>query len=284
MRRASVELTDMVKEDGQVTHSSDTSHSGLTPTSGAGAFDDARVVTYLQPFYNLESGELQGVEALARLKDIDGSGFGSPAEFFEAAQAAGRMSEIDMHILDDALSEMRIQLDGGSPLIVSVNLSWDSVGRTGFDADILTALDRHGIPGYRLLLDITTDSFRRLLADKEKGLDRLRRLQEHEISFCLDGFTVADLDILDAAAEVPIDIITLHPSQVADDDGSAVRLTQLAAAVQNAGLPVVAAGVETAEQLSLVRELGFEWAQGFGIAKPHEASTAIADAPPRINF
>lgn len=53
------------------------------------------------------------------------------------------------------------------------------------------------------------------------------------------------------------------------------RLTELAAAVQEAGLPVVAAGVETPEQLQIVRDLDFEWAQGFLLGQPMEANEAL---------
>lgn len=251
----------------------------VTPGPGptrAPDLDESTLVTFYQPFYNLQSGRLQGLEALARLRGHDGRPQ-VPAAFFAAAEAAGTMRAIDLRILDDALAHLAHWLRGEPrhELILSVNLSWHFVDHPEFVTDVTAALTRYQVPADRLLVDLTTATFRHLATTDEAALARLCRLQEREISFCLDGFTAADLDVLPDAASVPVDIIKLHPGQLATDSG---LLADLAGAVQDAGLPVVAAGVETRQQLDLVRELGFEWAQGFLLGEPTEADSALSHA------
>jgi len=239
------------------------------------------VVTYFQPFYNLRTGMLQGLEALARRERSDTSEGGRlPAGLLAEAQERGRLREVDLQVVDDALArfahlEVPAAPTGVAPrLIVRVNVSADTIGHPYLVADVTGALERHGVAPDRLLVDIPTRLFRDLRAeDAAPALERLHRLQELEISFCLDGFTAEDLDLLPAAAAVPVDIITLHPSVVA---GEAGPLAELARAVQDAGLPVVAAGVETAAQLATVRELGFEWAQGFLLGEPAPAGDTLS--------
>ncbi len=187
------------------------------------------------------------------------------------------MRAIDLRILDDALAHLAqwLHTEPRRELILSVNLSWDFVDHPEFVTDVTATLTRHQVPADRLLVDLPTSTFHHLVTTDEDALARLCRLQEREISFCLDGFTADDLDVLPDAASVPVDIIKLHPRQLATDIGP---LADLAQAVQDAGLPVVAAGVETSRQLDLVRELGFEWAQGFLLEEPTEADSALAHA------
>ncbi|WP_284303115.1 EAL domain-containing protein [Mobilicoccus caccae] len=245
-------------------------------SSGANGTD---LVTFFQPFYNLRSGRLQGVEALVRRHGASDGRHQLPVDFFAAASDEGSMRGIDLLVLEDALGYLarRRRTDGRTDLICSVNLSWEFVSHRDVSSDIEDALVRHGVPGDRLLIDITTHTFRRLVEVDGDCLERLNRLQRREVSFCLDGFTVEDLDLLPDAASVPVDIIKLHPSQVAvDTEDTRRQLGEIAQAIQAAGLPVVAAGVETADQLEFVRELGFEWAQGFLLGAPTAADDTLS--------
>lgn len=227
------------------------------------------VVPFFQPFYNLQTGRLQGWEALARKRDDSGDGGALPAHLTKSSAPAG-LRDIDLRVLDGALGHLAAwrAASGSTDQIVAVNLSGELVDDGLLVEDITGALARHQVPGDRLLVDLTTTGFRRL-AGHETALGRLRSLQEHEITFCVDGFTIGDLDVLDDAAESRVDVIKLHPRQVnSTDDDHAGQLERIAAAAQEHELPVVAAGIETPEQLALVRRLGFEWAQGFLLGAP----------------
>lgn len=246
------------------------------------------VVTYFQPFYNLRSDQLQGFEALARRRRCGADDTETPAGFLAVATAAGVMRDIDLRILNESLAQLA-QWRGegnGNDLIVSVNLSWDVIRHPNFFGDVIGVLTHHRVPGDRLLVDMSIDTFRRLHAggrDGLDGLDGLRRLQERAITFCLDQFTTENLDVLADAVATPVDIIKLHPRQLAAEPADQEQaLARLAEAVQDLGLPVVAAGVETPEQLALVSSLEFEWAQGFLLDEPVPAERALADSAPTI--
>lgn len=230
--------------------------------------------TYFQPFYNLRSGELQGLEALIRRHNTEKGHTELPGDFFADAEATGAMRDIDLRMLDEALTHMERWHgeEGRSGLILSVNVSRATITQPAFADDVLNTLDRHRVPGDRVLLDITTSTFRDLAAEGG-ALTSLRRLQEREITFCLDGFSPDDLDLLEAAAATPVDIIKLRPSLLTS--GSDGQLAEVTKAIQNAGLPVVAAGIETAAQLELVRSLDIEWAQGFHLGEPTDADSAL---------
>lgn len=242
----------------------------------AGGAGDVRLHTYFQPFYNLQTNQLQGLEALARVSDGDGRP-GLPGEFFSALERSGSSREVDLTMLDEALGHLAVwqQDPQRHDLMVSVNISADVLGTEDGPLDVLAALDRHAVPGDRLLLDITTDIFRRLSWSDEAFMARVATLQESGVSFCLDGFTADDLDLLPEAAKVPVDIIKLHPGQLGTRDPEGTGgLAAVADALGEAGLPMVAAGIETREQLEHARELGVEWAQGFLLAEPMPADEA----------
>ncbi|MDO5696523.1 MAG: EAL domain-containing protein [Dermatophilus congolensis] len=230
-------------------------------------------MTYYQPFYNLNTGRMQGVEALARLRSTDG-GPQTPAEFFAEAERTGTIRQIDAAILEEALAQTARwhRETGHSDLILSVNMSAQTVRDRLFVPVIVATVGRHNVPGDRLLFDLPTTTFRAMLDEGGDAFAGVTALQKREITFCLDGFTAADIDLLPRAVDISVDIVKLHPSLASGDDAALVEAIQ---AVQDAGLPVVAAGIETAEQLARVRELGCEWAQGFYLGAPVVAADAL---------
>lgn len=225
-----------------------------------------------QPFYNLGRDALQGFEALARLEQVNGGAGQSLAEFF-AGQDAETIRTLDLKVLDRALQQLA-EWEAGEErhdLIMSVNISGSVMRASDIIFDISSALGEHDLPGDRLLVDSTTAAFRTLDLSAGDLPDHLARLRDRGVSLCLDSFGEGDLDLLPWAAEIPIDIIKVDPRLL---NGDKEAFTRVVEAIQEAGLPVVAAGVETAEQLQLVRDLGCEWAQGFYLGRPVSADEA----------
>ena len=246
----------------------------MTDTISDAPVGEGTLVTYFQPFYNLQTEALQGFEALARQVLPDGT-VHAPTRMLATAEATGEMRDLDLRTLEDALA-FKVAFRERHPdhsAIVSINLSWDLATSPLLVTEVGAARRRHGVGGDRVLLDVSSAIFRRLLDSDAQAFRRLGELQTQGIALCLDGFTAEDLDLLPSACAVPIDIIKLHPLLVAQDDR--VPLAQVATAVQETGLPVVAAGVENAEELARVRDLGFEWAQGFHVGEPRDADAAL---------
>lgn len=245
-------------------------------TDGAGSKGEhLRLVTYFQPFYNLRSDGLQGLEALARRSDVGNGRPSLPAAFLAEDEAAEKVREIDLWILDDALSHLArwYETKGRTELILSVNLSRHTVCHPDVVTDVTDILGRHGMPGERLLVDITVDTLRRLTSEADDARAHLAALRELGTTVCLDHFCAPDVDLLEAASAVPVDIIKLDPRELrtlTEDE-----LAGVAKAIQDLGLPAVASGVESQEQLDLARRLDFEWAQGFFLGEPVKAAHAL---------
>lgn len=236
------------------------------------------LVAYFQPFYNLGTSALQGVEALARL--AGDAGASTPGPFFDAVRDSGRMAEVDRWILRQSVQQLsRLQQEADlRRLILSVNLSGEFVCSEGFHTEVLEELEAGGVAGDRLLVDISTATFRRLQGADSGAFARLVALQEQEVTFCLDGFTVDDLDLLPALTDARVDIVKLHPREIAEGDSD--RLSAIVTAVHDAGLPAVVAGIETPDQLRQATELGFGWAQGFLLGAPAPGDEVLAS--PRV--
>lgn len=246
------------------------------PADGPGPDrDHLRLVTYFQPFYNLRSDGLQGLEALARRSDAEDGRPSLPAAFLADDEAAEKVREIDLWILDDALSHLArwYEFDGRTELILSVNLARHTIRHPDLADEVIDILRRRGMPGERLLIDITVGTLRGFTDDTDHARANLSALRELGVTVCLDHFTAADVDVLDAATAVPVDIIKLDPRELrtlSEDD-----LAKVARSIQDLGLPAVASGVESQEQLDLARRLDFEWAQGFFLGEPVEAAHAL---------
>ncbi|MDO5627733.1 MAG: EAL domain-containing protein [Mobilicoccus sp.] len=238
-----------------------------------------QVETFFQPFYNLRTRRLQGFEALARLRDADGRPQ-VPAAFFSSMG----MPDLDRQVLDASLAQLGARERAGHDLrdlVLSINLSVDFLSSRYVINDVLGALQSHSLPGHRVLVDLPTDDFRTVQGESEV-VANLRALQDHEIAVCIDSFTSGDLDLLEGAAAVPVDVIKLHPGVVeADDERGRDVFCRLADTVQEHGFPVVAAGVETEAELALAHEVGVEWVQGFLLGAPVEAQEAF-DYPPEL--
>lgn len=253
----------------------------MTSESPTARTADASLVAFFQPFYNLSTGEMQGIEALARRRQPTTEQATLPAgltgEEGETADISPR--DIDLFILDDALG--RLARWSSDPeweqRKISVNLSVEFTTHPTMLDDILTALTRHGIGTERLLLDLSVDAYRRT-TDSLEFPEHVRALRDGGITTCLDGFTIDDLDVFELALLNRVDIVKLHPSQPGMGED---MLRYVAERVHEQGVPLVAAGVETQEQLDLVRTLGFEWAQGYLIGVPVEGDDVLS-APTRL--
>lgn len=253
------------------------------------AGDDGRLyrqpmAVLYQPFFNLHSDRLQGFEALSRkLPRHTPLNQASPtADWDGLERLSEETAQVDQFVLDQALQELAgFQGSDRRDLLMSVNLSWDWVRHGGVVADVQDALRRHGVRADRLLLDVSVDTLRISLLDGGHPVQLLAALRAAGTAICVDRFTHRDLDLLPHLQQVPIDVLKMHPGEISEDTvvRDQVRFADLVATVQDRGLPVVAAGIETQEDLRRAYELGCEWGQGFLLGVPDRD---IARASSRI--
>jgi diguanylate cyclase (GGDEF)-like protein len=222
-----------------------------------------------QPIFSLADDRLTAVEALVRWDRHDG-GPVLPSEFVPLAEETGLIGQLGEFVLAEACLQARSWRDGnafGSEVAVHVNVSAVELEDARLVPRVADVLDQTGLPPHLLVLEVTESA---VLRDAIRGTTTLTELQDIGVRLALDDFGTGysslsylrtlPLDMLKVARPF-IESITLGPQEA-----SFLRMiNELGGTL---GLQVVAEGIETTDQLLLVRSLGCELAQGFLLGRP----------------
>lgn len=216
-----------------------------------------------QPIYSTVTGRPVGFEGLVR--PVDGAPFADAGALFAAAEAADRTVELDLACLEIVAANAVLP---DADAYLSVNLSPRTLESTLFRAGELKAIfHRHGISLDRIVLELTEREQVEDLDQLRKNVDACRRA----------GMRMAADDVgagnagLRLLSEIHFDVVKIDLSLVQggvmhDPSHGVLRALQELATRWNAS--VVAEGVETGEQLSVVRQLGIASAQGYLLGRP----------------
>jgi diguanylate cyclase (GGDEF)-like protein len=229
------------------------------------AITDRRLVLHYQPKIDLRTGRTTGAEALVRWWLPDGS-YVPPADFIPLAEATGLIREITPLVLADALQECRRWLEDGLDLGVAINVSTPDIGNPKFPSMVEAALERSGVDGRRLTVEITESS---LIRNHAQVIEVLRELWQLGVSVSLDDFGTgySSLGLLDQlpVSELKIDRGFLRES---DRPATAAIVGSVVSLGHALGLRVVAEGVETPASVRNVARMGCDIAQGYYYARP----------------
>lgn len=233
------------------------------------AVDEDQLVVHFQPEISLERGSVVGVEALVRW-DHPSRGLLYPNAFIPLAEESSLIIAIDRYVLREACRQVahwERRRVPDYPLSVSVNLSPRFVNRPELVDDVVTVLRETGLEPEMLQLEITE---RTALTDRERTGDALRQLRNRGIRVAIDDFGTG-YSSLSYLRHFPIDVLKLDKSFV-DGIGTMEGGSAIAEAVISMGhalaMRITAEGVERAEQVSELRSLCCDTAQGFHFAQP----------------
>jgi diguanylate cyclase (GGDEF)-like protein len=233
------------------------------------ALDERRIVAHYQPIVDLATGDVAAFEALARIAQPDGSIL-PPAAFVPVAEESGQVLELGAQVLELACREARAWTAPGTrrrPLSVAVNLSARQFEPGNLTALLLETLQRTGLDPSGLQLELTETAVIGLHVDVLQQLGRIRDLG---IEIGLDDFGTGYAS-LTHLRRLPLSFIKIDRTFVQglgadrEDQGIVSAVIDLA---RNLGLRSIAEGVETDEQLDLLRRLGCDQAQGYLFARP----------------
>jgi diguanylate cyclase (GGDEF)-like protein len=230
------------------------------------AIADGEVVLYFQPKAELATGQIIGVEALARWEHPR-LGLIGPSEFVPIAEQTGLIGPLTSHVLEQALRQLAAWAKEGEELSVAVNLSARSFLDAHLAVDIPRLLERTGVDAQRLELEITESM---LMLDPARAKATLERLSAIGLSLSVDDFGTGYSSLANLK-RLPVDVIKIDKSFVIDmphdaSDAAIVRSTIDLA--HNLGLKVVAEGVESHEAWRRLQDLGCDLAQGFHVSRP----------------
>jgi diguanylate cyclase (GGDEF)-like protein len=224
-----------------------------------------------QPIINLETGEPIGFEALLRWHHPE-RGMMPPDEFIAVAEETDIILPLGDWVLWQACADAAKWPDD---LTLSVNLSPIQFKKTDLQQCVLRALASAGLPASRLDLEVTEST---LLDHSEFTLNALHRLRGLGVGIVMDDFGAGHCS-LSYVCKFPFDKIKIDRSFIKGLPDNQECLTIVRAAVGIAaglGIPAIAEGVETAEQLEKIRAVGCTNAQGFMFSPPIEASECKA--------
>jgi PAS domain S-box-containing protein/diguanylate cyclase (GGDEF)-like protein len=233
--------------------------------------DEFHVV--FQPLFDVASGKLLRFEALCRWNSAE-LGPVRPDRFIPIAEQTGLISEIGRRILHEALRRAKTWTDSGRRIGVAVNVSPMQFMRPDFTHTITEALALTQFPPVLLELEITEGIF---IRDLNLAIVRIRELQRLGLSIALDDFGTG-YSSLSYLQRMPIDAVKLDRSFVSEltKDAATVSMVQSVLAMARAlNLRVVTEGVETEEQLEILRTLGCDEAQGYLLGRPESAELAL---------
>lgn len=223
---------------------------------------------YYQPKVFMKDYKLKGAEALCRWYHDDK--IVPPDEFIPVLEQSKDICDLDFYMLNHVCADIRRWLDEGRRVVkVSVNLSRCHLGNSHLLQSILDIIDSHNVPHEYIeieLTETTTDVSFNDLKDMVNGL------REHGISTSVDDFGVG-YSSFNLIREIPWNVIKIDKSFLhAEGDElsgkNRAMLKYVIAIAQEMGMVTICEGVETIEQVKLLKEFGCFMAQGFYFDRP----------------
>jgi diguanylate cyclase (GGDEF)-like protein/PAS domain S-box-containing protein len=233
------------------------------------AIEQEEFVIHYQPMVDLQTGELWGMEALVRW-DHPERGLLEPSEFVPVAEQSGLVIPMGEQILREACFRAKKWQEENPripPPVMSVNLSASQLSRLDLADTVERVLGETGLEGNRLTLDVTETVYAKVLAANTAILDRLRGLG---VRFSIDDFGTG-YSSLSYLKRLPADAIKIDQTFVKGlgkdvEDTAVVRM--IIELAHTLSLEVIAEGVETEEQATLLKDMGCDFAQGYHFSKP----------------
>ena len=230
---------------------------------------------HYQPKLNLETGRIQGVEALIRWNH-PGKGLLSPAVFLELLEESGGIVKVGRTLLRSACFQTASwHAAGFVDLDVAVNISGKEFWHDNLVADVREALQQSGLPPHSLHLELTEGIF---MQDVEAAVSIILALKALGVAVAIDDFGTG-YSSLAHLKRFPLDILKIDRYFVKDIPHAPINealIGSILALCRGLKLGTVAEGVENREQLDVLRKLGCQIVQGYFISRPVPADEIAA--------
>lgn len=227
------------------------------------AIERHELTVYYQVQTSVHTGEITGYEALLRWKHPE-RGFIPPSEFIPLAEENGLILQIGEWVLHEACQTAA----GWEPQYkVAVNLSAVQLAHGGLPGYIMQVLLETGLQPERLELELTESA---ILNDKERSLHVLRQIKNLGINIALDDFGTG-YSSLDTLRTFPFDKIKLDRSFMLDVESNPQAKAIIRAVLalgKSLNIPVLAEGIETDDQMTILTVEGCDEAQGYLLGRP----------------
>ena len=225
-----------------------------------------------QPVVDLRRGVVTHVEALARWNHPQ-RGQVPPGVFIPIAEASGLMPGLGRWVLHTACAQAAAWSREGFDIGVCVNVSPQQLDDAGIVRDVAETLRRTRLAPGRLVLELTESLF---VDDSDAVRRPLEALRAAGSRIAIDDFGTG-YSALSYLRRLPVDVLKLDRgflSQLRSADVAV--LTAILDLSHTLGLEAIAEGIETADQLAVLRRLGCDYGQGYALARPMDAADVAA--------
>lgn len=230
------------------------------------ALGSNRFQLHYQPIVDLSSRQVLGYEVLSRLICEDGTRI-MPSEFIPVAERSDLIVKLGELVFRDSFAKLaRLHADG-QRVKMSINVSPRQLVRTGFADGLLRLADEAGIPTDSIVIELTETT---LIQQADSVESELRLLRDRGIEIHLDDFGTGYAS-MSWLTRLPLDGVKIDQTfirQLTAGDRNGLMVRAMVDLCHDLGLTVVAEGIETEEQLEVVRRFGCDVGQGYLFGRP----------------
>jgi EAL domain-containing protein (putative c-di-GMP-specific phosphodiesterase class I) len=231
------------------------------------ALEHDQFVLHYQPKIALATGQMSGLEALIRWNDPE-TGLVPPDKFIPILEETGMIFEVGKWVIRKAISDFnRWREDGLKPPRIAVNVSPLQLRRREFNADLQKAIEEGGGTGDCLELEITESL---IMENIEENIPKLRAVRELGTTIAIDDFGTG-YSSLSYIAKLPINALKIDRSFIVEMPNSPDAMSivhSIMSLAHSLRLRVIAEGVDSEEQVKLLRLLRCDEMQGYLHSKP----------------
>lgn len=230
------------------------------------AIERQEIVPYFQPFIDLKTNEIVGLEVLARWLHPD-VGTIPPIEFISVAEEQGKLSALTVSILEQVCTAAE---SWPKNLVLAINVSPSDLQIDKLVNKLIEIVGRRGVDPGRIEIEITENAF---IEEADNVSKAVSRLKDHGMSIAIDDFGTG-YSSLRHLRLLPFDKIKIDQSfirDVASNPESFAIVRSVIALGDSLGLQTIAEGIEEEECREVLEQLGCNLGQGFLFAKPMPA-------------
>ena len=238
------------------------------------AINDNSIFFNLQPQFDMDH-KLRGFEALARIKDESGAMI-SPADFIPVAEKTGLVDRIDMRIFELGVGFIEtVSKECSTDITLSVNISVRHLMKNSFVEDIKRVLSEHNVDPGIIEIEITESI---MIDSAEKALQRIDEIKGLGLKVAIDDFGTG-YSSLSYLNSLPSDILKIDKSFIDNmnlSDSSRQYVAMIISIGHILDLKVISEGVETSDQVEVLKKIGCDYVQGYVWGRPMPPEEAAA--------
>lgn len=241
---------------------------GLTkPNAVRDLLESGNFPIHFQPKFSIKDLSLIGAEALVRYISPEGILI-APNQFIPILEETRIISQVDFHVFEHACKTIsRWIASGQTPTPISVNFSRYSLPQKQFPQQLNQIWEKYKIPKTLIEIEITEsmDEY-----DNQHFLSVVEDISKSGFTIAIDDFGVkyANLSVFTTLQFDVLKIDKIFAEDLENNPASQIILKSISDVCRKMGIHMIVEGVETEEQLHVLRELGCEWAQGYLFDKP----------------